>query len=53
VIVLDSAVPDFFIAHVDMTPGEDQDAVSDLTARAPEGLNPFRALNEQLRHQPQ
>jgi enoyl-CoA hydratase/carnithine racemase len=53
VIVFDSAVPDFFIAHVDMTLGGDQDAVSELMARAPEGLNPFQALGEQLRHQPQ
>ena len=53
VIVFDSANPDFFIAHVDMTLGEDQEAVGALMAGAPAGLNPFQALNEQLRHQPQ
>ena len=53
VIVFDSADPDFFIAHVDLTLGEDPDAIAALMARAPEGLNPFQALNEQLRRQPQ
>ena len=53
VIVFGSADPDFFIAHVDMTLGEDPDAVAELIAQAPEGLNPFQALSEQLRHQPQ
>ncbi|MFG3023708.1 enoyl-CoA hydratase/isomerase family protein [Streptomyces sp. NPDC048254] len=53
VIVFDSADPDFFIAHVDMTLGEDQGAVAELMARAPKDLNPFQALNEQLRKQPQ
>ena len=53
VIVFDSADPEFFIAHVDMTLGEDQDALGALIAGAPAGLNPFQALNEKLRHQPQ
>jgi len=42
VIVFDSADPDFFIAHVDLTLGEDPDAIAALMARAPEGLNPFQ-----------
>lgn len=53
VIVFESADPDFFIAHVDLKLGEDQDAITELMARAPKGLNPFQALNEQLRRQPQ
>lgn len=53
VLMFDSADTDFFIAHVDMTLGEDQDTVSKLMAQAPPGLNPFQALSEQLRHQPQ
>src|SRR5947209_2519267 len=40
VIVFDSAVPDFFIAHVDMTLGADPEIVKELMSRAPEGLNP-------------
>ena len=51
VIVVDSANPDFFIAHVDMT--LDAQAVGELAKQAPEGLNPFQALNERVRHQPQ
>src|SRR3954470_17833570 len=53
VIVFDSAVPDFFIAHVAMTLGADPEVVKELMSRAPEVLNPFQALNEQLRNQPQ
>lgn len=36
-----------------MTLGEDQGAVAELMARAPEDLNPLQALSEQLRKQPQ
>jgi hypothetical protein len=53
VILFDSADPDFFIAHDDMTLGGDPDAVAALMERAPEGPHPFQALDEQLRHQPQ
>lgn len=49
VIVFDSADPDFFIAHVDMT--LDAQAVGELAQQAPEGLNPFQALNETVRNQ--
>lgn len=51
VIVFDSANPDFFIAHVDMT--LDGGAIETLAKDAPAGLNPFQALNELLRNQPQ
>lgn len=51
VIVFDSANTDFFIAHVDMT--LDADAVGELAQKAPERLNPFQALSETLRNQPQ
>lgn len=53
VIVFESADPEFFLAHVDMTIGERPDAIAELTASAPEGLNPFQALSEALRAQPQ
>ena len=53
VIVFASANPEYFIAHVDMTIGEDAEAVGRLMSEAPAGLNPFQALNELLRHQPQ
>ena len=53
VIVFESAHSDFFLAHVDMTIGENPADVGALMDAAPEGLNPFQALNEQLRHQPQ
>lgn len=51
VIVFDSANPDFFIAHVDMT--LDENAIGELVKQAPEGLNPFQDLSEILRNQPQ
>lgn len=53
VIVFDSANPEFFIAHVDMTLGEQMDALGELAAGAPEGVNVFQALGELLRDQPQ
>ncbi|TWF77910.1 enoyl-CoA hydratase/carnithine racemase [Pseudonocardia hierapolitana] len=53
VIVFDSADPDFFIAHVDMSLVDAPDAFDELAADAPEGVNVFQALGEQLRHQPQ
>ena len=53
VVVFDSADRDFFLAHVDMGLGEQQEAVEALTASAPPGLTPFQALDEQLRHLPQ
>ncbi len=51
VIVFDSANPDFFIAHVDMT--LQLEDVGELAKAVPEGLNPFQALSETLRNQPQ
>lgn len=51
VIVVDSANPDFFIAHVDMS--LDADTVGEVAKQAPEGLNPFLASSETLRNQPQ
>ncbi|ONI74979.1 enoyl-CoA hydratase [Actinosynnema sp. ALI-1.44] len=53
VIVFDSADPDFFIAHVDMSLVDAPDAFDDLAAEAPDGLNVFQALGELVRHQPQ
>lgn len=53
VIVFDSAAPDFFIAHVDMTLIDAPDAFDDLAKSAPAGMNPFQYLGETLRHQPQ
>ena len=51
VIVFDSADPDFFLAHVDMT--ATPQALAELMADLPEGINVFQAVGEQLRHQPQ
>ncbi|WP_433685450.1 enoyl-CoA hydratase/isomerase family protein [Nocardia sp. CA-119907] len=51
VIVFNSADPEFFIAHVDMT--ATPDALADLAASAPEGVNVFQAVGETLRSQPQ
>lgn len=53
VIVFDSANPEFFIAHVDMTIGEHMAELQVLAASAPENVNVFQALGELLRHQPQ
>lgn len=53
VIVFESADPDFFLAHVDMTLGARPEAVAELTAFASETLNPFQAFAEALRAQPQ
>lgn len=53
VIVFDSANPEFFIAHVDMTLGEQTDGLRELAMSAPEGVNVFQAVGELLRHQPQ
>ena len=53
VIVFESANPDFFIAHVDMTLIDDPHAFDDLAKDAPPGLNAFQALGEVVRAQPQ
>ncbi|GAA5047881.1 enoyl-CoA hydratase/carnithine racemase [Thermocatellispora tengchongensis] len=53
VVVFESADPEFFIAHVDMTLVDDEEAAADPTAGAPAGLNVFQALGEALRTQPQ
>lgn len=53
VLVFQSADPDFFIAHVDMTLIDEPHAFDDLVREAPEGLNPFQAFGELLREQPQ
>lgn len=52
-IVFDSADPELFIAHVDMTIGDEMDALQELATGDPEGTNVFQALGELLRHQPQ
>ncbi|WP_199440887.1 enoyl-CoA hydratase/isomerase family protein [Umezawaea beigongshangensis] len=51
VVVFESANPEFFIAHVDMTLVDDENA--DPTSGAPEGLNVFQALGEAVRTLPQ
>lgn len=53
VLVFQSADPEFFIAHVDMTLIDEPHAFDDLARNAPEGLNPFQAFGELLRSQPQ
>ena len=53
VIVFESADPEFFIAHVDMTLGDDPHAFQALTALAAPGLNPFQSVSEAVRRQPQ
>nr|WP_315292847.1 enoyl-CoA hydratase/isomerase family protein [Serratia proteamaculans] len=53
VLVFQSANPDFFIAHVDMTLIDEPQAFDELARDAPEGLNPFQAFGELLRAQPQ
>ncbi|RZV02862.1 UNVERIFIED_ORG: enoyl-CoA hydratase/carnithine racemase [Serratia quinivorans] len=53
VLIFQSANPDFFIAHVDMTLIDEPHAFDELARNAPEGLNPFQAFGELLRSQPQ
>ncbi|MGO4744684.1 enoyl-CoA hydratase/isomerase family protein [Serratia quinivorans] len=53
VLVFQSADPEFFIAHVDMTLIDEPHAFDELAREAPEGLNPFQAFGELLRSQPQ
>jgi enoyl-CoA hydratase/carnithine racemase len=56
VVVLRSANPDFFVAHVDMGLVDDPHAFDgfgpEVAAQDP-GLNPFQALGELVRHLPQ
>lgn len=52
-IVFESADPEFFVAHVDMTLGEQPEALQELQSDVPAGLNPFQAFAEALRAQPQ
>jgi enoyl-CoA hydratase/carnithine racemase len=53
VIVFQSAGPEFFIAHVDMTFIDEPHAFDELARDAPDDLNPFQAFGELLRQQPQ
>lgn len=53
VLVFQSADPEFFIAHVDMTLIDAPHAFDDIAREAPDGLNPFQAFGELLREQPQ
>ena len=53
VLVFQSADPEFFIAHVDMTLIDEPHAFDEFVREAPEGLNPFQAFGELLREQPQ
>ena len=53
VIVFESANPEYLIAHVDMTLGEQMDALHEFAASGPAGVNVFQAVGELIRHQPQ
>ncbi|EPF15219.1 enoyl-CoA hydratase/isomerase family protein [Cedecea davisae DSM 4568] len=53
VLVFESAIPEFFIAHVDMTLIDEPHAFDELAKAAPDELNPFQAFGELLRSQPQ
>ena len=53
VLVFQSADPEFFIAHVDMTLIDEPHAFDDFVRESPEALNPFQAFGELLRDQPQ
>ncbi|MEU9556410.1 enoyl-CoA hydratase/isomerase family protein [Streptomyces fumanus] len=53
VIVFESADPEFFIAHVDMSLVDAPHAFDELAAEVPDGVNVFQGLGELLRHQPQ
>lgn len=53
VIVFDSANPEFFIAHVDMSLVDTPDAFDKFAQDLPDDVNVFQALGELLRHQPQ
>lgn len=53
VIVFQSADPEFFIAHVDMTLIDEPNAFDQFAKDVPNGLNPFQALGEMIQAQPQ
>ena len=53
VIVFQSADPEFFIAHVDMTLIDEPHAFDQFAKDVPNGLNPFQALGEMIQAQPQ
>lgn len=53
VLIFQSADPEFFIAHVDMTLIDQPHAFDDFIHDVPDGLNPFQAFGELLRAQPQ
>ncbi|TQN60702.1 enoyl-CoA hydratase/isomerase family protein, partial [Agrobacterium tumefaciens] len=53
VLIFQSADPEFFIAHVDMTLIDQPHAFDDFIRDVPDGLNPFQAFGELLRAQPQ
>jgi enoyl-CoA hydratase/carnithine racemase len=53
VIVFDSANPEFFIAHVDMSLVDAPDSFDQFAAGLPDGVNVFQGLGELVRHQPQ
>lgn len=53
VIVFESANPDFFVAHVDMTLIDAPHAFDEIAREVPVGLNVFQAFGELVRTQPQ
>lgn len=53
VIVFESANPEFFVAHVDMTLIDSPHAFDELAKQAPDGQNVFQAFGELVRAQPQ
>jgi enoyl-CoA hydratase/carnithine racemase len=53
VIVFSSALPEFFIAHVDMALIDEPHAFDAIAAATPSGLNVFQGFAELIRNQPQ
>lgn len=53
VIVFESGDPEFFIAHVDMTLGEQPGLMAEFARGLRKGLNPFQAFSEELCSAPQ
>lgn len=52
VIVFDSANPEFFIAHVDMSLIDAPESFDQFAAGLPNGVNVFQGLGELVRRQP-
>lgn len=53
VVIFESANPDFFVAHVDLTLAEQPGLLGEFARSLFKGLNPFQAFSEELRNAPQ